>query len=97
MLFRSEMSFLAVGGNGSGPRWWCKENNDSGRITYLYSGIGSYSLATAYHAPDGEWRNSFIEYVASLCDPQVVAQRLSDAQAEQVGADRSTRRQLQPI
>ena len=25
----SEMSFLAVGGNGSGPRWWCKENNDS--------------------------------------------------------------------
>ena len=94
----SEMSMTAPGSiSGHAPRWWCKEDPDSGRMFYYYSEIGSYASFTVFERePSGKWLDAFIEYVAKLCDPVVVARRMSEAQ-EQSTQDRINRRQLQPL
>jgi len=95
----SEMSFSSWGGSsGSGPRWWCTEDKDSSRMLYLYSANGSYSLSEVRSAePAGPWLDSFIEYIAKVCDPQAVADKLSNSQANQARETHFNRRQLQPI
>lgn len=93
-----EISMSSIGGNGSGPRWWCKEDADSGRMVYCYNATGSYSGATVWaHEPDERWIGPFIEYIAKMCDPQAVADKLSEAQANQAREAHFNRRQLQPL
>lgn len=93
----SEMTMTSIGSSGSGPRWWCKEDPDSGQMRYYYSEIGSYSgFTVSEREPTGKWLDAFVEYIAKLCDPVVVARRLSESQ-EQGLQERVNRRQLQPI
>lgn len=95
----AEMSFYQIGGgNGSGPRWWCAEDRDSGRMLYLYSPNGSYSVGEVRASePTGPWLDAFIEYIAKVCDPQAIADKLSESQANQAVEARFNRRQLQPV
>ncbi|NDC55267.1 MAG: hypothetical protein EBZ69_00270 [Alphaproteobacteria bacterium] len=86
------------GGTGSGPRWWCKEDADSGRMVYCYNATGSYSGGTVWEKePNERWIGPFIEYIAKMCDPQAIADKLSESQANQAVTDRFTRRQIQRV
>jgi hypothetical protein len=77
----AEVSFTAVGGHGSGPRWACAEDRDSGRMRYLYSPNNSLSAEVVAAEPTGPWIDAFIAYVASVCDAKAVADKLSESQA----------------
>lgn len=94
-----EMVFSSLGGSGSGPRWRCYESADSGRVLYTYSPIGSTSAETTTNEPAGEWLDAFIEYVAKLCDPQAVADKLSESQANRAREEYFNRagRKMQPV
>jgi hypothetical protein len=96
----AEMSFSALSIGGHGPRWWCGESEDSSRMRYLYSDTGSYSKVTMNEtAPNGRWLDAFIEYVAQMCDPQAIADKLSEAQANAAIEERFSRnrRRLEAI
>ena len=94
-----EMVFSSLGGSGSGPRWRCYEDPDSGRMLYIYSPIGATTMETRSHEPAGEWLNALIEYVAKLCDPQAVADKLSESQANNARKEYFNRagRRMQPV
>lgn len=85
------MSFVAINGSTSGPRWWCEENADSGYMRYGYSSGMTGDRGTFFDRPQGEWLDRFVEYLAAATDPAVVAEKLSESQSH------STRRQLQPV
>jgi hypothetical protein len=95
----SEMSFSQLGGSSSSnPRWWCTEDKDSGRMLYMYSATGSYSnCEVRSNEPTGPWLDAFIEYIAKVCDPQAIADKLSESQANQARETHFNRRQLQPV
>jgi hypothetical protein len=94
-----EMSLPSVGGSGgSGPRWWCKEDEDSGRMVYGYSPTGSYSGVTVWEKePNERWVGPFIDYIAKMCDPQAVADKLSESHERQNRETHSSRRQIQKV
>lgn len=94
-----EMTFTQPGGgSGSGPRWWCQESPDSGKMQYLYSKTGSYSFCEVHAAtPNGEWMEAFIRYIAAVCDPQAVADKLSESHERQNRETHSSRRQIQKV
>jgi hypothetical protein len=94
-----EVAFSSIGGSGSGPRWRCYEDPDSGRMLYIYSPVGSTTMETQSREPTGEWLTAFIEYVAKLCDPQAVAGKLSESQANHAREEYFNRagRRMQPV
>jgi hypothetical protein len=94
-----EISLPCIGGGtGSGPRWWCKEDADSGRMVYCYNATGSYSGATVWEKePNERWVGPFIEYIAKMCDPQAIADKLSESQANQARENHFNRRQIQRV
>lgn len=88
----SDMSFAAVNGQTSGPRWWCEET-DTGRMKYGYSSGRAGDRGEFFDTPQGLWLDAFVEYIAAAADPITVAEKLSETQANVQPA----RRQLQPI
>jgi hypothetical protein len=94
-----EIALPAIGGaGGSGPRWWCQEDADSSRMVYCYNATGSYSGATVWEKePNERWVGPFIEYIAKMCDPQAIADKLSESHDSQTRETHSNRRQIQRV
>lgn len=89
-----DMTFVSPNGSsGSGPRWWCVESPDSGRIKYIYNNGVSYKNDEVFDQPEGPWLNAFIEYAARVCDPDAIAQKM----AETPTSAEQPRRRLQPV
>jgi hypothetical protein len=89
-----DVSLRDLHGN-SGPRWWCHESLDSGRMQYCYRSGSTGSRDECFETPDGDWLNAFIEYAARACDPDIIAQILSTSAQEPTPAP--VRRQIQPV
>lgn len=79
----------------NGPRWWCSESLDTGRMKYCYKGGTTGSQEERFDEPGGHWLAAFIEYAAAACDPDTIAQILSASAPEPTPAP--TRRQIQPV
>lgn len=91
-----DMSFVAVNGSSNGPRWWCEESAETGQIRYLYTSGASYDKGTAFHTPQGEWLDRFIQYLAAAADTNAISEKLRNSDPTTVDTPQP-RRQLQPI
>lgn len=92
----SSLSFVPVNGMSSGPRWWCEENADSGKMWYRYSSGMSGDHGTDFETPQGIWLNRFIEYIAHAADPAAIETKVQLVPAV-ISGDNAPRRQLQPV
>lgn len=90
----NSLSFAPVNGASSGPRWWCEENADSGKMWYCYSSGMSRDSGTSFETPQGVWLDRFVEYMAQAADPAVIAARVQSAGS---ATSPTTRRQVQPV
>jgi hypothetical protein len=93
-----EMTFSSHYSGDNNPRWWCEEIADSGRMIYFYAQNGNTSARVYYNEPNGPWLAAFVEYLAKICDPDAIAEKMRTRQApENLDNPSGTRRQLQPL
>lgn len=93
-----EMSFSSHYGGDSAPRWWCEESADSNRMIYFHAPNGNTATRAYYYEPNGPWLAAFVEYLAKVCDPDAIAEKMRTRQTpENLDNPSGTRRQLQPL
>lgn len=94
----SEMTFASSHGGDSSPQWGCREDADSGRMIYFHAPTGNYANRDYYYEATGPWLDAFVEYLAKICDPNAIAEKLRARQPEEnLDNPSGTRRQLQPL
>lgn len=87
----NDLSFMAVNGCSSGPRWWCQESADTQKMQYGYRSGFTCDPGTFFDTPSGEWLDRFIEYLAAAAEPAVIANRMATIETP------TGRRQMQPL
>ena len=93
-----DLSFMALHGTSSGPRWWCEESRDTGRIRYGYRSGRSGVNDEFFDTPDGLWTDQLIEYMAAAADTDTIAQKIQSMErTERNTAAPVGRRQMQPV